>query len=358
MRLGEGPPGPLSAVYNGGVNVLDTFRRPLRSLRVSVTDRCNLRCGYCMPEKEYTWLKRADLLSFEEIDRLVGVFGELGVDKLRLTGGEPLLRRDLEELVRLFARRGGIRDVALTTNAILLPEKARPLREAGLTRLTISLDSLDRGRFTRLAQRDELGRTLEGIRAAGEAGFEGTKINAVILRGENDDELAELIDFGRRHRIEVRFIEYMDVGGATRWTGEQVVSAEEMLERIRITAGPWTALPGRGSAPAQRFQLEDGTVFGVISSTTRPFCGSCDRSRLTADGLFFLCLYARQGLDLRAPLREGATDGELAALLRSTWSGRSDRGAEERLATQLRGTLADAEELRQDPHLEMHTRGG
>ncbi|HEX9794325.1 MAG TPA: GTP 3',8-cyclase MoaA [Planctomycetota bacterium] len=336
---------------------LDAYDRPLRSLRVSVTDRCNLRCGYCMPEQEYTWLPRADLLGFEELDRLVGVFAGLGVDRVRLTGGEPLLRRDLPRLVALLAARPQLRDLALTTNALLLADQAAALRAAGLQRLNVSLDTLDRERFRELTRRDELGRALAGIEAAAAAGFRGTKLNTVVMRGINDSELSKLLDFGRAQGLEVRFIEYMDVGGATGWTRERVVSRAEILAAIEAESGPLQALPGQGSAPAARFERADGTRFGIVSSTTAPFCAACDRSRLTADGSWYTCLYAAQGLNLRSPLRAGASDAELAALLSGAWRLRADRGAEERLAAAHRAPLAAAA-LRADPHLEMHTRGG
>jgi len=339
---------------------LDTLGRPLRNLRLSVTDRCNLRCSYCMPEKEYTWLPRADLLSFEELARLVDVFSGLGVDKVRITGGEPLLRRDLVVLVRLLAGKPEIRDLALTTNGILLPDLATGLREAGLGRLTISLDTLDPERYRQLTRRDDLERALLGIRAAHDAGFRGTKINTVVMRGVNDDELVPLLDYARAEELELRFIEYMDVGGATQWSADAVVSRAEILERLAHHYGGIEAEPVArdASAPAERFRLPDGTRFGVIASTTAPFCGSCDRSRLTADGMWFTCLYAPDGTDLRAPLRAGAELEELRARILGLWSERKDRGAEERLGLEVRDKLASKGVLRAHPHLEMHTRGG
>jgi len=337
---------------------LDRFGRPLTNLRLSVTDRCNLRCSYCMPEEEYAWLPRADILSFEELARLVEVFQGLGVEKVRLTGGEPLLRRDLHSLVGLLARRG-LADLALTTNGILLDEQARALKAAGLARLTVSLDTLRPERFQLLTRRDEHARVLAGLAAAHAAGFRGTKLNTVVLRGVNDDELVPLLEFGRERGLEVRFIEYMDVGGATGWRGETVVSRAEMLARIAGALGEVrTVSADDPSAPAERYELADGTRFGIIASTTEPFCRSCDRSRLTADGLFYTCLYAPNGTDLRGPLRAGATDGELGARILGLWRERRDRGAEERLGLPERGTLAPVSTLRTDPHLEMHTRGG
>jgi cyclic pyranopterin phosphate synthase len=362
--------------------ILDAFERPLRSLRLSVTDRCNLRCQYCMPEEEYVWLERDKILTFEETVRLAGVFLDLGVERLRLTGGEPLIRRDLPTLIRMLnevgrgteekPRVGGpasagspsrvprLRDLALTTNGLLLAAQARALREAGLDRITVSLDTLRPDRFQALARRQSLPQVIEGIFAARDAGFTGLKINAVVIRGFNDDELADLIEFGRSAGAEVRFIEYMDVGGATHWSMAQVISREEILERLSAHFGriEATRLNGKGAAPADRFTLADGTAFGIISSTTRPFCAHCDRARLTPDGLFLLCLYARRGLDLKAALRRGATNDELRALIMDSWQARRDRGAEERQGVRARGPLFRVEDLRQDPHLEMHTRGG
>ena len=336
----------------------DRFERPLRSLRVSVTDRCNLRCQYCMPEADYAWLPRESILDFEEIAILVDAFASEGVDRVRITGGEPLLRRDLPRLIELLAARQAIRDLALTTNGVLLAGQAAALRAAGLHRITVSLDTLRRDRFQALARFDELPAVLAGIDAARRAGFDSIKLDTVVIRGRNDDEMEDLLAFARSAGAEIRFIEYMDVGGATHWSMDAVVSRQEILARLSGMHGPIAALPGRDSAPAERFRLSDGTTFGIIASTTEPFCASCDRSRLTADGLWLLCLYARGGLDLRHPLREGATREELAHLIRTVWSMRADRGAEERLGTSTRDVLIPVAALRRDAHLEMHTRGG
>lgn len=336
----------------------DTIGRPLASLRVSVTDRCNLRCGYCMPEEEYLWLPRKDLLSFEELARLASVFAGLGATKLRLTGGEPLLRRNLATLIEKLAALGRLEDLALTTNGILLADQAQALRAAGLGRLTVSLDTLDRERFRQLARRDELERVLAGIEAARDAGFERIKLDTVVLRGANDDELIALVEYARSIEGELRFIEYMDVGGATQWSAERVVSRDEILARLAQHYGGIEPTGEVSTAPATRYRLPDGHVLGIIASTTAPFCSTCDRSRLTADGMFFMCLYAPGGLDLRTPLREGASDDELSQLVTRTWSARADRGAEQRKATRERAPLAGPDELRADPHLEMHTRGG
>ena len=287
--------------------MLDTFGRPLESLRVSLIDKCNLRCQYCMPEEEYVWLPRDDILTVEEIGDLVDVFSELGVDKVRLTGGEPLLRREAADVVERLAANPDVRDLSMTTNGVLLANQAESLRSAGLDRVTVSLDTLRPERFKQLTRRDRLPQVLEGIDAAAERGLKPLKINTVVMRGYNDDELSDLIDFARDRGAEVRFIEYMDVGGATRWSMDMVVSSREVLSRLKSHYGPIEPLGDNGSAPANRYALPDGTTFGIIASTTEPFCRACDRSRLTADGIWFLCLYAAHGIDLRRPLREGAS---------------------------------------------------
>ena len=339
--------------------VRDQLGRPLGSLRVSVTDRCNMRCSYCMPEAEYEWLPRAQILTFEEIARVVGVFAGLGVSKVRLTGGEPLLRHDVEQLVRMIHADARITDQALTTNGVLLGAHAARLKAAGLGRVTVSLDTLRPDRMERFARTTRHADVLAGIGAAQGAGFERLKINTVVVRGFNDDELADLIEFARARDAEVRFIEYMDVGGATRWSIDRVVSQREMLDRLGHHYGAISALTGDDPhAPAERFALPDGTTFGIIASTTAPFCRACDRSRITADGQWLSCLYAATGVDLREPLRGGASDAELATLILTGWEARTDRGAEERLALAQREPLYQVSGLRADPHREMHTRGG
>jgi len=341
------------------IPVLDTLGRPLRNLRLSVTDRCNLRCSYCMPEEEYVWLPREDILTFEEAAGLVDVFTDLGVDKVRLTGGEPLLRNGLERLVRLLAANPRLRDLAITTNGILLAERASALRGAGLHRVTVSLDTLRPERFKALTRREALPQVLEGIASVGRAGFPAPKLDTVVMRGTNEDELGDLIEYARGVPAEIRFIEYMDVGGATRWTRERVVSRVEMLEVLSRRYGAIEPLNEGGSAPADRYRLPDGYVFGIIASTTAPFCQDCDRSRLTADGMWYLCLYATQGTDLRKALRAGASRDALRDLILPGWTARRDRGAEERLAmADGRSPLIQIGELKRDPHLEMHTRGG
>jgi cyclic pyranopterin phosphate synthase len=307
--------------------ITDLLGRPLKNLRLSVTDRCNLRCSYCMPEAEYVWLPRHDLLQFEEMSALVDVFTDAGVDKIRLTGGEPLLRRDLPDLVRMLAQKPAIRDLALTTNGVALAAQAHALREAGLHRITVSLDTLQPDRFRALTRFDALPQVLAGIDEASRH-FPNLKLDAVVIRG------------------------------ATQWTPERVVSRQEMLALLSRQYGQIAAVLESSSAPADRFRLPDGTVFGIISSTTDPFCRSCDRSRLTADGMWYRCLYATSGTDLRTPLRAGMSQSEILAMMTSGWEARADRGAEERLAVRNRAPLVTASSLKNDPHLEMHTRGG
>ncbi len=340
----------------GGATVSDRFGRPLGSLRISVTDRCNLRCQYCMPEAEYTWLPRSSLLTFEEIDRLAGLFRQSGVRRIRLTGGEPLLRRDLADLVGRLARR--VDDLSLTTNGLLLGSRAASLRSAGLGRVTVSLDTLRPDRMRAHAGTDHHADIIAGIRSARGVGLP-VKLNTVALRGFNDDELVPLLRFAKAEGAELRFIEYMDVGGATRWDPALVVSRAEILHRVGDALGPVVPVPEPGSrAPAERFRAGDGTMFGIVASTTQPFCATCDRARLTADGTWYLCLYAREGIDLRGPLRAGASESDLLALIQEEWARRTDRGAEDRLRDVSRSVLYPVQGLRRDPRLEMHTRGG
>ena len=318
--------------------IFDRLGRPLRSLRLSVTDRCNLRCKYCMPEDDYAWLPRDTILTFEEMAELTAIFTELGVDKVRLTGGEPLLRRDLPRFVRQLSENRRITEIALTSNGVLMADQAADLSFAGLNRVTISLDTLRADRFRTLTKRDLHHQVFDGIKAVVQAGFPSLKFDTVIIKGYNDDELIDLIEYGKTVGGEVRFIEYMDVGGATDWSMNQVLSRAEMLEHIGRHYGEVTPIVENSVAPAERFRLPDGTSFGIIPSTTTPFCRSCDRSRLTADGMWYLCLYAKDGLDLRAPLRQGRKALEVLCL-------REQR-------------LIEINRLREDPHLEMHARGG
>lgn len=337
----------------------DGHGRPLRSLRLSVTDRCNLRCSYCMPEEHYTWLGRDRLLRFGQLTLVARSAVGLGVRRIRLTGGEPLLRKELWRLVEQLRAIQQLEDLALTTNGIHLEEQAEALRAAGLDRVTISLDTLDRGRFEALTRRDDLSRVLAGVAAARRTFPSAPKVNTVLMAGINDGEIPDLLRWAREERLELRFIEYMDVEGATQWSGAQVLSAREVLERVEQVLGPVTPMPGRGSAPAQRYRLESGQVFGIVASTTQPFCGHCDRARLTADGQWFNCLYATEGLDLGPAIRSGANEEQLAEILAGSWRRREDRGAEERLLLPERETaLTPSSELRSAPQREMHTKGG
>jgi cyclic pyranopterin phosphate synthase len=311
-----------------------------------------------MPEEDYDWLPKEGILSFDEIERAVRAFCQFGVRSVRLTGGEPLLRGDLPELVARIAALPLVEDLAMTTNATQLARRADELRRAGLQRVTISLDSLKAERFEALTRRDTHANVLQGIRKAATVGFEAVKLNSVIMRGFNDDELVDLLEFGREFGAEVRFIEYLDVGGATHWSQSEVVAQNEILTRLAAHYGPIEREFGQGAAPAARFRLEDGTRFGIVSSVTEPFCGACDRSRLTADGLWYLCLYAQQGIDLKPLLYEGEDPQVLLERIQAQWTGRKDKSAEERAGDPERGALYQVEELQADPHREMHTRGG
>ncbi|MFK5956244.1 MAG: GTP 3',8-cyclase MoaA [Planctomycetota bacterium] len=341
------------------VTLSDQYGRPLRSLRLSVTERCNFRCSYCMPEEEYTWLPREDILSFDELTRLAQAMVTVGVRRVRITGGEPLLRRDLPVLIRQIAAIPNLQDLAMTTNAFLLAQHAEELRAAGLQRLNISLDTLKPERFEQLTRRNALAQVLEGIEAAAAAGFRGTKIDTVLMRGQNDDEIIDLLAFAAEKDLKLRFIEYMDVGGATQWSPSMVFDRASILKLVSDHFGEVEELePVDASAPARIYRLPTGLEFGIIASTTTPFCGDCDRSRIAADGTWYSCLYANQGFQLRDLLRHGIDDGELQQRLRSLWQARKDRGAEERLADPARGPAVNLDDLLADPRLEMHTRGG
>lgn len=337
--------------------LLDRRGRALTTLRLSVTDRCNLRCTYCMPEAHYTWLEKPHLLSFEELTRVVRLFRCLGLERVRITGGEPLLRQELPKLVQMLAELG-VRGLALTSNGVLLKKHAMALRQAGLQRLTVSLDTLKAEVFSRIAQRQELESVLSGLRFVRDLEFEELKLDTVVVRGVNDAEINDLTGFAAELGAEIRFIEYMDVGGATRWEPGLVVAQDEILERLRAGYGSAQPLPGRGSAPAQRFLLGNGQIVGVVASVTRPFCADCDRLRLTADGQLLSCLYAKTGLDLREILRSTADDAEVSRQLAAFWEGRQDQGAVDRTRVRGRAGYVSLEELRANPRLEMHTRGG
>lgn len=340
-----------------GAAVADRRGRPLHDLRVSVTDRCNLRCSYCMPEEHYQWLPHESHLSASELSTLIEAFVAVGVRKVRLTGGEPLLRRDLPDLVTRTAALPQVEDLALTTNGTMLAAAAHDLRAAGLGRVTVSLDTLRPERHLALTRRDNHADVLAGLEAVAAAGFAGTKVNTVVIRGVNDDELVDLVRFASSARAEVRFIEYMDVGGATRWSPDAVVTAAEILERLTDTLGPVVAAPARPSAPARRYSTADGHTFGIVASTTTPFCSTCDRSRLTSDGHWYHCLYAVEGIDLGSVVRGGVDTESLAANIRDQWAEREDQGALDRLGLEDR-RATPVQILRADPHREMHTRGG
>jgi cyclic pyranopterin phosphate synthase len=305
--------------------LIDTFGRVHNNLRISVTDRCNLRCTYCMPE-EVTFLDKHELLSFEEITRFVEIVAPLGIDKIRLTGGEPLLRRDLPRLVAMLCKVPGIKDVGVTTNGILLAHLAQPLFDAGLRRINISLDALDPDRFRELSRRDGLDKVLEGIAAAKRAGFDPVKINAVTIRGVNEQEVVPLARYAREHGLEMRFIEYMPIG-ADQWERNKVYFAHEIMEQIEQHIGPLNpAADYDPKAPAMDFDYADaGGRVGMIASVSRPFCMSCNRVRLTAEGKLRNCLFALKEVDLKPLLRGGAPAEEIAALVRGNvwdkWEG-------------------------------------
>lgn len=301
--------------------LLDTFGRVHNNLRISVTDRCNLRCTYCMPE-DVTFLDKQELLTFEEITRFVEIVAPLGIDKIRLTGGEPLLRRDLPRLVSMICRIPGIKDVGVTTNGILLAHLAQPLFDAGLRRINISLDALDPARFRELSRRDGLDKVIEGIHAAKKAGFEPVKINAVSIRGVTEPEVLPLARFAREHGLELRFIEYMPIG-ADAWERDKVYFAHEILDQIEQGIGP--LVPAKDydpKAPAMDFEyLDGGGRVGIIASVSRPFCMSCNRVRLTADGKLRNCLFALDEVDLKALLRsEAAADAIVKRVRANVWA--------------------------------------
>ncbi len=314
----------------------DTLGRPLETLRVSITDRCNFRCVYCMPKdvfgRDYAFLERKELLSFEEIARVARVFARLGLRTVRITGGEPLVRRNVEGLVELLAAIPGL-ELALTTNGSLLPQKAEALARAGLDRVTVSLDSLDDATFRALNDADfPVGRVLEGIDAAAAAGLP-VKVNAVVKRGANEDAIVPLAGHFRHSGHTLRFIEYMDVGSTNGWRLDDVVAADEIVRRIDDV---WPLEPvssARADETARRWRYRDGAgEIGVIASVTQPFCGGCSRARLSAEGRLHTCLFATGGHDLRAPLRHGATDDELEDEIRGIWRARTDRYSELRTA--------------------------
>ena len=310
-------------------DLVDPFGRIIRDLRISITDRCNFRCTYCMPEEGMQWLPRSEVMTFEEIERLARLFvHRYGVEGIRLTGGEPTVRAHLPVLVEKLASIDGPSgpvDVAMTTNGATMRLVAHTLREAGLRRVNISLDTLDRAKFQRMTRRDELVRVLDGIEAAKDAGFDPVKVNAVIERGVNDDEIVDLATYGRDHDVEVRFIEFMPLDAEGHWMNDKVVGQDEIVEAIGAVY-PLEQVPARGAAPADRFRYVDGRgMVGVIPTVTKPFCGDCDRVRLTAEGEFRTCLFATREFDLMTAMRAGESDDQLAARIEAAvatkWAG-------------------------------------
>ena len=315
--------------------VLDTLRRPLRDLRISVTDRCNFRCTYCMPKevfgRDYVFMSRAELLTFEEIARLARVFAGLGVEKIRLTGGEPLLRHDFEKLVGMLAAVDGVQDIAMTTNGSLLtPERARELKEAGLRRVTVSLDSLDDATFQAMNDAGfPVAKVLAAIDAAAAAGLTPVKVDAVVKRGVNDGDIVAMARHFRGSGHILRFIEYMDVGTTNGWRMDDVVPAKEILARLSAEWELEPVEPNYFGEVAERYRYKDGAgEVGIIASVTLPFCGACTRARISADGELYTCLFGTRGHDLRALLRGGRSDEEIGGFLRGVWGARTDRYSE------------------------------
>ena len=310
------------------VELRDTRGRPLRDLRISVTDRCNMRCRYCMPREvfgsDFAFLSKIDILTYEEIDRLAGLFISLGVEKIRLSGGEPLLRKGLPELISLLALRDV--EIAMTTNGVLLPRYAPALSAAGLDRVTVSLDALDEATFAAITDSGHtVAAVLAGIEAAESVGLGPIKINTVVKKGINEDELMDLVERFSSREIAVRFIEYMDVGTTNGWDMQDVVTADEIREIISELEPLESQYPGE---VAKRYSLPQGGEVGLITSVTEPFCGDCTRARLSADGHLYTCLFASKGLDLLTPMREGASDADLLAMIESCWMSRDDRYSE------------------------------
>jgi cyclic pyranopterin phosphate synthase len=312
--------------------LIDAHQRPIRDLRISVTDRCNFRCTYCMPLDEYEWIDKREILTFEEITRLATLFVRFGVEKIRLTGGEPLVRKNLDHLVASLSRVDGLKDLCLTTNAALLAEQIDSLKRAGLKRVNISIDSLDPDRFRRMTKRGDLGKVMDGIFAARAAGLAPIKLNAVIERGVNDGDIIPLVEFSREHGFAMRFIEYMDVGNSNNWTSAKLVTKKEIIDKINARYPLREVGRNQGSAPSVDYEFVDGEGdIGVIASVTEPFCSSCTRIRLTADGKIVTCLFSQLGHDVKTRLRSGASDDEIGNFLRSIWQQRTDRYSIERL---------------------------
>lgn len=333
----------------------DLYNRPVKDLRISVTDRCNFRCTYCMPLDEYEWIDKKEILTFEEITRLAGIFVQLGVEKIRLTGGEPLMRRNLEHLVAGLSPLAGLKDLCLTTNGSLLAEKVAALKKAGLKRINVSIDTLDPEKFQRITKRGDLAEIVAGLFAARSCGLQPIKINAVIERGVNDDDIVPLVEFTREHGFAIRFIEYMDVGNANNWTSEKLVSKKEIIEKINARFPLKEIGRESGSAPSVDYEFLDGQGdLGVIGSVTEPFCSTCNRVRLTADGKFVTCLFSQVGHDLKALLRGGSTDQEISEFVSGIWKQRKDRYSDERLEA-LQSSTYDPKQRKK---IEMITLGG
>ena len=314
--------------------IRDTFKRPLRDLRISVTDRCNFRCAYCMPAEifgeHYRFLPKAEILTFEEITRLTWIIVRLGAVKLRITGGEPLVREQLERLIGMLRPIEGVDDLTLTTNGFLLPQKAQLLKDAGLNRITVSLDSLDDTVFRKMnGNRSSVQKVLDGITTAEKAGLQPIKINCVVQRGVNDHTIVDLAGWAKDKGYILRFIEYMDVGNKNGWRMDEVVPAQEIVERIDAVMPLELTKRNYHSEVALRYRYQDGGgEIGLIASVTKPFCGACSRMRLSPEGSIYTCLFASQGTDLRAPLRDGASDDEIEQIIRNTWGARIDRYSE------------------------------
>ena len=334
----------------------DTYNRGLNDLRISVTDRCNFRCSYCMPLEAYDWIEQREVLRYEEILRLAMLFIDAGVEKIRLTGGEPLLRKNLDRLIEKLSALDGLKDLCLTTNGALLAEKAAVLKAAGLGRINVSLDTLDAEKFTRITRRGDLGRVLDGLYAARNCGFSAVKINTVVERGVNDDEILDLVEFSRKNRFPIRFIEYMDVGNSNDWNSDKVVTKEEILETIHARYPLHEAERNNHSAPSVDFEFSDGGgQIGVVASVTEPFCSACTRARLTADGKLVTCLFSEKEFDLKALMRTGAGDEEIRSAIETLWQGRKDRYSEERLEAL---QSADGYQARSHQKIEMIRLGG
>jgi cyclic pyranopterin phosphate synthase len=335
--------------------LVDALNRPIRDLRISVTDRCNFRCTYCMPLDEYEWINKREILTFEEIARLARLFVRLGVEKIRLTGGEPLVRNNLDQLVAKLAEIEGLQDICLTTNGALLAEKVEAFKRAGLKRVNVSIDTLDPEKFRRMTKRGDLAKVLDGIFAAKEQGLKPIKLNAVVERGVNDDDILPLVAFARENGFAMRFIEYMDVGNANGWTSAKLVSKKEIIETINSKFPLKEVGRSQGSAPSVDYEFVDGGGdLGVIASVTEPFCSSCTRVRVTADGKIVTCLFSQTGHDVKTLLRGGASDDALTEILGSIWQARKDRYSSERLEA-LRSSNYDPKNRKK---LEMISLGG